>query len=517
MNSTTIRKLAPFSVNRQISVRPSNRNLEGRLRFSARFKPKIDFNVRGTPDPVKNIPERKSGLGLRLQTLSLALALFALDCDQAKQKEVEDQPRIPSPSVIEPDFISPTLREAVGKQVGTYQLRSQYVLDEALKGDKEAVLNVVRECGPMLQLAAPSLQKQKDVVLVAVEENFSAFQYADPLLRKDGEYVLTLMAIDPRVVWYADESLGENRDFILKAVKIYGLALQIADDSLKSEKEVVLTAVGQNGEAIRYAGLLGNDTDVLFTATRQLGHLVPGKTEIYLRALNIEFMSKWHIYPGMHSALTVGDEEGVISEVILNRIMLKADGRPLAIIVYPKVDWNEALRPNSLWGNSFANVEELRGKGYRVLYYEARTETDLYDAIRENGAAQKISVLLIAGHGTPETIDFGGNYQLRNEVYYLGFNDMNEMRELGGIMAEDCVVILASCSTGAGRWNIARALGRTWPQCGIFAPKQDSGGFGFRYNENNRVIGAAHCGDTRLPGGIVEFSCEEKFTTIVNR
>lgn len=402
MNTSTVRKLAPFSIGERVRMSPSNRSLEGRLRFSARFKPKVDLNVRRTPAPVVDISERKSRGGIKL--LVMALALYAAGCDQAKQKEVENQTQVPVPSVNEPDINSPTLGEAVEN------------LDGSLAGNKESVLP--------------------------------------------------------------------------------------------------LAAVNQNEEAIWYAGLADN-TDILFAATRQLGHLISGKTRIYLKALNIEFIRSWMNH-SKHSWI-LSDEDMVINEVILNRVMLSEDGRPLAIVVYPKEDWNGAMRPDNLWGSSYSYVNELREKGYRVLYYEARTETDLYDAIREGGTSQKISVLLIAGHGDSETIDFGGNYRLRREVYYLGLNDMNEMRKLAGLMAEDCVVILESCSTGAGRNNIARALGRALPGCSIFAPKFDCAGFGFRYDENNRVSGAAHCCQIALPGDSWQFSCEERFTTVVNR
>ena len=515
MNSATIRKLAPFSVGRRLAIRPSNRNLEGRFRFSPGFKPRSDIGIRKTPDPIENVRERNLGSRLGLQALSLVLALLATDCDHAQQKEIESQPRIPSPSVNEPDFISPTLREAVEKQVGTYQLRSQYVLDEALKGKKEAVLNVVREYGLLLRLAAPSLQKQKDVVLVAVEQNFSAFQYADPLLRNDGEYVLTLMAIDPRVVGYADESLRENRDFILKAVKIYGLALQIADNALKSEKEVVLAAVNQNGEAIQFAGPLSNDVDILFAATRQLGRLIPGKTSQYLRALNVQYVH------AMNSSIYANSAQWdtVIAEVILNRVLLRSDGRPVATIIYPKGDHNGNFRPGINGDDpSHRHIQLLMAQGYRVHYYESRTESELFDAIKESSSAQKISVLIIAGHSDFGRINLGGTASNRGEIYYLGINDMAEMRELSGYIAEEGVIIIDACSAGVGRNNIAQVIARTFPGRKIFAPNRDNAGFGMRFDDNNEISEVLFCYASKYPDGSLDtFSCEERFTAIFSR
>jgi hypothetical protein len=296
---------------------------------------------------------------------------------------------------------------------------------------------------------------------------------------------------------------------MLDAVRANGLTLQYADIAVGNSKEVVLAAVSQNGDAIQYAGILSNDGEILIASTRQLGHLIPGKTRIYMNLLNIEYLRKdTSVYSGINSS---NDE--VINDVVLNRIMLRADGRPMAMIVFPKEDWNRAFRPDSTWGNSYDFVKQLKEKGYRVLYYEARTENDLYNAIREGGVTQKISVLLMAGHGHPGGIGFGGNYREINEI---GFNDMIEIRELAEYMAEGCVVILDSCSTGAGRNNIARRLGDSLPGCRIFAPKYDCSGFGFRYDENNRVIGAAHCCRIALPGDTWQFSCEERFTTVIN-
>ncbi|MFA4905379.1 MAG: DUF4116 domain-containing protein [Candidatus Margulisiibacteriota bacterium] len=400
----------------------------------------------------------------------MALALFAVECGQAKQKEVKDQPCLPSPTVVLPppvvesNFVSPTLKQAVESQFGQLQLESDFILDPSLAGDKPTVLQKVKKVGLLLQFASPELKKDKEVVMAAVKQD--------------------------------------------------GMALQFADFTLRGDDEIALAAVRQNWNAISLVHSLNIRNEDLIASTREFGHVIPRRTREYLKQLNIEQLCRNTWYGDGDCSKQYVEDDEVIKEIIINRIMLRRDARPVAVAVFPKADWNGAFRSDSSWGNAHRYIEQMIKAGYRVLYYEANTENDLYAAIRESGGPEKISLLVIGGHGYPGGISFGGYVR---EIDGLGFNDMDQMRELADLFSEECVVILDSCSTGAGQNNIARQLGHALPKCGIFAPKMDCEGFGFRFNENQRVIGAAHCCKVTLPEGGWEFSCDERYTTIVNR
>jgi len=62
--------------------------------------------------------------------------------------------------------------------------------DEAIKADKEVVLEAVRHDGYALSCAAAALKADKEVVLAAVHSNGHALQYADSSLKADKDVVL---------------------------------------------------------------------------------------------------------------------------------------------------------------------------------------------------------------------------------------------------------------------------------------------------------------------------------------
>lgn len=177
-------------------------------------------------------------------------------------------------------------------------------------------------------------------------------------------------------------------------------------------------------------------------------------------------------------------------EIIRNRVKNSPDGRPLAVVLFPQVDWNLAFRSDQ---NLF---EELTGHGYRVVYYEVKSDIEFFDFLQEATREQAARVLMIGGHGQPLGLNFGydSDYvQGENTLLYLGINDEQRMkdRHLAKSLEPGGQIILNSCSTGQGKEkkeNLANMLSRVFPYAGhIWAP-QEVGGLAYLSFDTDKII-----------------------------
>ncbi|MCK5392734.1 MAG: UPF0489 family protein, partial [Candidatus Omnitrophica bacterium] len=127
-----------------------------------------------------------------------------------------------------------------------------------------------------------------------------------------------------------------------------------------------------------------------------------------------------------------------------------------------------------------------------MMYYEVGTDEGMYDAVEDATKFQKIKSLVIAGHGSIDSIQFGegafysfvwdGENLLTREYFILDLSDESEMKQrIGSSLENGGVIITDSCSTGAGGRdadNIVNMLRRVFPQASvdsIYAPMVGAG------------------------------------------
>ncbi|MFA5090978.1 MAG: LysM peptidoglycan-binding domain-containing protein, partial [Candidatus Omnitrophota bacterium] len=189
-------------------------------------------------------------------------------------------------------------------------------------------------------------------------------------------------------------------------------------------------------------------------------------------------------------------EIGNLAEIITNRINNRPDGRPLATLIYPARDKNGAFSENE----SKNIVASLIEKGYRVMAYEAATDNEMIYALKDSAKEEKASVVILFGHGTQTTINFGASDSIdrsaqENEGYFLGVNDESRLvdEKITGCLVDEGVIILISCSTAKGGCeenNVANMLHRIFPQAkSIIAPLVDTEVDALVYGKDNKVIG----------------------------
>jgi hypothetical protein len=364
--------------------------------------------------------------------------------------------------------------------------------DISFKKDKNIVLAAVKVYGRALEFADISLKKDKNIVLAAIKANGQALEFADISFKKDKNIVLVAIKENGRALEFADISLKKDKEFVLDAVKMDGWVLEFADASLKRDKEIVLAAVRENGRALVSADeSIKTDPAFLETAFNtnfNIYSLMPEGiknifTERYekilknLNEINIEFLQRFRSIES-------------VQEIIKNRRYLnEIEPRPLAICIYAKKDRNTAFEKNQ--------IEDLIANGYRVDYFEAGTDKEVYNALIDATSGKPAELLILAGHGTQTQITFGSDEFARSEIEnrdkYIDLSDENEMRKrvLSKCIAKNAVIILDSCSTGEGKQkakNVAGLIRAIFPESTIFAPTKPAIIEKYEFDKKGKVI-----------------------------
>eukprot|EP00971_Amphidinium_carterae_P181891 3609283-Amphidinium_carterae.1 len=140
-----------------------------------------------------------------------------------------------------------TVLEAV-KQHG----RALDCASEECKGDHELVMAAVQQDGYALKFAAANCQGESAIVLAAVMQSGTAIQYAAKDFARDREIVLVAVKQNGRALQFAEEPCSSDREIVLAAVRQYGPALVSAAEECKGEREIASAAVEQDVVALMF-------------------------------------------------------------------------------------------------------------------------------------------------------------------------------------------------------------------------------------------------------------------------
>lgn len=147
----------------------------------------------------------------------------------------------------------------------------------------------------------------------------------------------------------------------------------------------------------------------------------------------------------------------------------KDDTKPYGIILNPENDWNGAFSNDyQTWGHLHLQLEEC-GYALRVIECESKQEIArrLISLDRWYGKNHKISFAFVGGHGTEDTIRFGGLKE-RNTLFTEDFAGRG-VRKTNKFFEPKPTIILVSCSTGAEK-GIGQKLSETLG-AKVIAPK----------------------------------------------
>ena len=330
-----------------------------------------------------------------------------------------------------------------------------------------------------------------------------AFSMADEGLRSDADFVLDTIPYNIAILPFIGEELKENPAFAKKVVSIDGLALEYLP-AFQDDEGVVLLAVKQNGAALEHASdRLQGKSNVVEAASEQwslaykfargtaqknrdlLAKLARknvltlqyadeedrAKASFQVKQFRARFGEKaWKeiLYQLLALDITFPQRFESIEtlfELIKNRLTANVpDGRPLAVVIYPKTDWNTAFEQS-------AYELQRMTKTYRVLYYEVSSDEQLVESFREATSGEKASLVKIGGHGVVNALHLGEG---ESEDRYLDTKDVAEMKKMMGRIEKNGHLVLLSCSTGyerdKGKKNLANFISRFFPAVTIYAP-----------------------------------------------
>jgi hypothetical protein len=273
------------------------------------------------------------------------------------------------------------------------------------------------------------------------------------------------------------------------------------DVDLKNDDDLALAAVAQDGRALKFASERIKSDPALqkelfkksFYCAAYMKNRSAGVDRDYkdlvnkLSDLNINF-------PERFVQLTPKE----IAELISNRTGPVKDSRPIALLVFSEHDQGGAFSVNS-------RIGELMRKGYKVIYYQVAKDTEVSAAIRHTGGEQKVSLLIVAGHGEAKGIALGNypsNKKSEREQYDLALTDENKMSGLSVFLEDKAAIVLQSCSTGQGRGeqeNMANMFHRLFPQAEIWSPTESVYTGIYSYGPDNRLIGVHYTLESGLP------------------
>lgn len=128
---------------------------------------------------------------------------------------------------------------------------------------------------------------------------------------------------------------------------------------------------------------------------------------------------------------------------------------PYGLVLYPRNDHNGAFYKNA---NSFNNLNHQLGQHFVIRFAEASSKRDVAKTLiklnRKYGPKHKISFAIIGGHGTQNSIQFGGEDNSHSLYLSNLTSDKNNPRQGRGIKRVNAffephpTIILNSCSTG---------------------------------------------------------------------
>lgn len=213
--------------------------------------------------------------------------------------------------------------------------------------------------------------------------------------------------------------------------------------------------------------------------------------------LGIDWLGRFNFWAQMGLALSsFSDLPDNLEKILINRIKNEPDERPLAVLLYPKSDWNGGLIRTLM--------DDFIDQGYRVMYYETGNIEDWIRALKNaTGQGQKASVVVVAGHGSQGSVQLGENDRIT-------LSDKKHLRDAG---LSECVVeggkvILSSCSTGKGEDedNVVNMLCDIFRTAEVIGPLEDCYIHSLEFDSHHKVTDVIYAKTEWVDGTLYWFN-----------
>ncbi len=274
--------------------------------------------------------------------------------------------------------------------------------------------------GHLLKNASERLRNDKEVVTAAVKNEPAAMEFASETLKNDKDYLSELLDVLDRFSiadcfkMFSEGVRGDKRT-VLNVILKDGKCLKYASASMQDDMDVVKAAVSTNSNNIWYASeRIRNEPEVMFDLIdRQTGLIdasgprVKGLIDhVFSDVLGIRlyerFRSSWkEIVRNRYSVCVDADKRSYLERVLGNEFFkgLDNDPRPLA---YASLAWHDH---NGAFKNGGDDIVDLI-KGYKVVYYELTSDSDLEKSIKEVKSSGRPELMFVGAHGTKTSMLF---------------------------------------------------------------------------------------------------------------
>src|SRR3989344_993125 len=249
----------------------------------------------------------------------------------------------------------------------------------------------------------------------------------------------------------------------------------------------------ETGWAYRYLpkDLVPDHADFLLALAERCGERTGTVYRYLLRDLTLEQAER---------VFRIGKEQGIthfdryfmnhnfpLKECTLDALTKASPQKPLAVIIHNKNDNNEAFS-NALYNTELLHVLNH----YSVCLFETDNRTEAFENIKRAAMTGKnpgkISLLILGGHGTPYSLNWGETADTedesddknklkqleREQERYFSIFDEARFADMGEYIAPRGKIVLVSCSTGRdiqGEKNLAQVIAENIPHATVYAPQ----------------------------------------------
>ena len=206
----------------------------------------------------------------------------------------------------------------------------------------------------------------------------------------------------------------------------------------------------------------------------------------------------------------------LLNTLIDNRLdTTTPDARPIALVVYPKVDSN-----GEFFGNT-ADFDKMT-KAYRVMFHQVGGDQEFVDAVKSGTKRKPAELIFVGGHGESTLTAFGADDPARlpepmrakltspiqaereeafaaltslSEDQFLDLSDTDILKPLKNRFAKGANFVLMSCSTGKGSKrakNLANYLAKLFPHVRLHAPIEQVPNSGVEVDANGKFTQAGY-------------------------
>lgn len=348
----------------------------------------------------------------------------------------------------------------------SFQVNNPDVIEFALWKNYYAVEYTCEE----YQCAHP--EKIKEVIL----KNTNLFKFARPkFMAENTDFVTYILSRVPEHLRYVPFYLQYNHPEIIKTVvyyspkpediykhiHVYYKSSPLLLDQLLNYNFHIIQAVDiENRKQTWESFVKSHDlqgANIPLSALESYDHLIQ-----YLKEKGIDYPRRFRKFSTLLH---------ILNSDASNRPLNECDKQPVALLLYNHYDHNDAF-------DNMPVIDEMIAAGFNVVYRECNNYTDMYDVLNEQtlNGTKPVHSLLIAGHGTPESLTLGNDTESTAE----GKVDMESRLTRDhfvqcleeSYIEEDGQIFIYGCSTGEGygeRDNFANAVAKSFPNRKVYS------------------------------------------------